>query len=256
MLLLAFFGALPVSSQPTAGFSLEEGEELVYNVRYAFIDLGQVRIRTGKNVKSDGSVTVQTKGFIDSYDGVPFADLHATYESWIDTAIFTRRFVGKAKDSDEWRFSRYVFDYEQVRVLMESGKKDTIVSQRDTMTITPPMQDGLSLLFSARKHVHSRRAMNIPAIIERKNVNTYINFTGKRTSVEIDAVEYPIDVIEFEGIAEFVGIFGLTGDFEGWFSNDNARVPIMANMKVIIGSITLELMEWKRAGWAPPRAKE
>jgi hypothetical protein len=72
--------------------------------------------------------------------------------------------------------------------------------------------------------------------------------------VEIDAVDYPIDVVGFEGNAEFVGIFGLTGGFDGWFSNDEARVPIVAHMKVILGSVTLELMSWKRPGWTPPRA--
>ncbi len=256
MLLLVFVLVPPAHAQPTEGFSLMEGEELVYNVRYAFINLGQVRIRVLKSVNEPGSVTVQTKGYIDSYDGVPFADLHATYESWVDTAIFAKRFIGKSRDGDWWRYSRYNFDYEHARVLMESGTRDTIVSQRDTLAISGRIQDGLSLFFIARKNLHSGRAMNFPAIIERKNVNTYINFTGKRTSVEIDAVEYPIDVIEFEGKAEFVGIFGLTGDFEGWFSNDNARIPIMAKMEVIIGSVTLELMEWKRPGWTPPRGQE
>jgi hypothetical protein len=66
-------------------------------------------------------------------------------------------------------------------------------------------------------------------------------------------VEYPVDVVKFEGVAEFKGIFGLTGEFTGWFSNDDARVPIKANMEVIIGSVTIELMQWKRAGWLPPR---
>ncbi len=95
--------------------------------------------------------------------------------------------------------------------------------------------------------------MNIPAIVKEEKVNTFIDFTNKRETVEVDAIEYPVDVVEFEGKAEFVGIFGLTGDFEGWFSNDEARVPIVAKMKVIIGSVTLELMEWKRPGWIPPR---
>jgi hypothetical protein len=30
----------------------------------------------------------------------------------------------------------------------------------------------------------------------------------------------------------------------------------MAKMKVIIGSVTIELMQWKRPGWNPPRAKD
>jgi hypothetical protein len=76
----------------------------------------------------------------------------------------------------------------------------------------------------------------------------------KKTSCEIDAVEYPIDTIEFDGRAEFVGIFGLTGGFSGWFSNDEAAIPIVAKMKVILGSVRVELKRWNRPGWVPPRA--
>jgi hypothetical protein len=73
---------------------------------------------------------------------------------------------------------------------------------------------------------------------------------------EVDAIKYPVDVVHFEGEAGFVGIFGLTGGFEGWFSNDAAQVPILARMKVILGSVKIELIKWKRAGWTPPRAGE
>jgi hypothetical protein len=96
----------------------------------------------------------------------------------------------------------------------------------------------------------------VPAIVNEQVVNTYIDFIGERSSVEIDAVEYPVDVLRFEGTAQFTGIFGLTGDFEGWFSNDDARVPILAKMKVILGSVTIELMQWERSGWMPPKGEE
>jgi len=33
-------------------------------------------------------------------------------------------------------------------------------------------------------------------------------------------------------------------------------VPIKAKMKVLIGSVTVELMDYRRAGWVPPRAKD
>ena len=54
---------------------------------------------------------------------------------------------------------------------------------------------------------------------------------------------------------DFISIFGLTGYFEGWFSNDEASIPIVAKMKVLIGNITLELKSWKREGWIPPKYK-
>ncbi len=235
---------------------LVEGEDLIYNVRYGFVDLGQVRIKTLKRLTTNGAPVYQSVAYIDSYKKIPFVNLHAVFESSIDSAVFSHFFVGKSKEGEYWNFGRYRFDYPKKRVYLEFGGKDTIIESRDTLKIDGRTQDGLSLFFYARDQLYSGKKQNVPAIVKEKNVNTLIDFNGKRESVELDFVDYPVDVIGFEGTMEFTGIFGLTGDFEGWFSNDEARVPILAKMKVILGSVTIELMEWKRAGWTPPRTND
>lgn len=233
---------------------LMEGEELTYNVRYAFLDLGQIRIKTIARERKPGMTTFSGIAYIDSYKNVPLVDLHAIFQSKIDSTVFSRGFTGKMKQDNVWDFSRYTFDYDRRMVAMEMGQKDTVVARRETLWVDGTCQDGLSLFFYARQHLFAGRDMNVPAIVTEKKVNTFIRFDKRRDEVEVDAVDYPIDVVGFEGNAEFVGIFGLTGGFDGWFSNDEARVPIVAHMKVILGSVTLELMSWKRPGWAPPRA--
>ncbi|MBM2839837.1 MAG: hypothetical protein HW412_365 [Bacteroidetes bacterium] len=235
---------------------LVEGEELVYNVRYAFIDLGQVKIRVLKKMQTPDYSAYHAIANISSYKGVPFVDLAAIYESDIDSGVYSHAFVGKSKENKVWDFARYKFEYDNKRVLIDKGRKDTIVERRDTVMIDRHMQDGLSLFFYARDQLFSKKRMNIPCFVTEQKVNTYIDFRGERKSVDLDAVDYLVDVVGFDGTAEFVGIYGLTGDFEGWFSNDEARIPIVAKMKVIIGSVTLELMSWKRPGWMPPRAAE
>jgi hypothetical protein len=250
--------AIPLSaraSSPVPSRVLVESEELTYNVRYAFFDLGQIRVRTLNRVSEGGSVAYRTKAIIDSYPKIPFVDLHATFESLVDSTVYSRGFMGKVKDNDSWDFARYTFEYDKDRVITEVGHRDTTIEKRDTLVVNSLYQDGLSLFYYARDQLFSGREVNVPTIVKEKKVGTYINFHRTRTSVEIDLVDYPIDVIAFDGTANFVGLFGLTGDFEGWFSNDEARVPILAKMKVILGSITIELMRWKRAGWTPPRAE-
>jgi hypothetical protein len=59
-----------------------------------------------------------------------------------------------------------------------------------------------------------------------------------------------------EGRADFVGVFGLTGSFNGMFSNDIAGIPITARLKVILGSIRVELKRWNRGYWMPPKFVE
>ena len=78
-------GNPPQGSAP-GGFVFVEGEELVYNVRYAFINLGQVRITTVARMSADGKECYYTRALIDSYKGIPFVDLHAVFESTIDHA--------------------------------------------------------------------------------------------------------------------------------------------------------------------------
>ncbi len=246
-----------VSAQPfpvPASHVLVEGEELVYNVRYAIVDLGQVKIRVLSKTQTPDYLAYHSVANINSYRGVPFVELAATYESDMDSVVYSYAFVGKNKEGKVWDFARYKFEYDNKRVLVEKGRKDTIVERRDTMSIDRHMQDGLSLFFYARDQLFSGKRMNIPCFVAEQKVNTYIDFSRhERKSVDLDAVDYPVDVIGFDGSAEFVGIYGLTGDFEGWFSNDEARIPIIAKMKVILGSVTLELVSWKRPGWTPPR---
>jgi hypothetical protein len=241
------------SAPPSRVFT--EGEDLVYNVRYGFIDLGQVRIKTLKRVRTGSTTAYETRATIDSYSSIPFVSLHAVFESMVDSSVYSREFVGKIRDGDTWDFGRYHYDPSHSRALLEVGRNDTVVTKRETLAVSSPYQDGLSLFFFAREHLLAGRGMTIPTIIKEEKVTTRIGFWNKRTSVEVDAIDHPVDVVEFAGTADFVGIFGMTGDFEGWFSNDEARVPILATMKVILGSVTIELMRWSRPGWVPPKAQ-
>ena len=234
------------------------GEELIYEVSYSFFSLGTVRLQILDTIAKEGATLYQAKAFMDSYSGVPFVDLHYVFYSEIDPAYYSRFFSGlNTKDPENTSYSDYVFDYAQNRVSTEKGiRQFSEKSVKGTDTISSSYQDGLSLFYFARGNVHSKGAINVPTFVNEKKVNTYINFMNKKASSEISAVNYPIRTIEFDGRAEFVGVFGLTGGFSGWFSDDDAAVPILAKMKVILGSVRVELKRWNRPGWNPPRAVE
>jgi len=48
-----------------------------------------------------------------------------------------------------------------------------------------------------------------------------------------------------DGRLRFVGIAGIKEDFKGWFSTDGQKVPLKAYMKAFIGSVKIELEDWK-----------
>ncbi|TAK61615.1 MAG: DUF3108 domain-containing protein [Bacteroidetes bacterium] len=233
------------------------GEELTYNVRYAFIDIGQVRIKIAEKVIENGKAIYKAIAYIDSYRGVPFVDLHTIYETKIASPICSEWFRARTKDDSKWWHITYTLDYLKREMEVQKGEFGaSSVEKVEKLTLDTIYQDGLSLFYYARANVKQRKNSSVPTIIQEQKVSTHLNFLNERTTEEIDAVDYPIDVIHFDGRADFVGIFGLTGDFEGWFSNDEARVPILAKMKVLIGNVTIELMKWNRTGWTPPRGED
>ena len=233
------------------------GEELTYNVSYASFDIGQVRIKLVEKISEKGRAYYKATAHIDSYKGVPFVSLHSIYESHIDDSLYSHWFRSRIKKDSDWHFFTYDFNYPEKSLKIEGGTWSTgKVQEWETFRLESYSQDGLSFFYYARALVLSHQSIDVPTVVSEKKGMTSFNFLDERTKEKIEAVDYPVDVVQFEGNAKFVGIFGLTGDFEGWFSNDHARVPILAKMKVLIGNIRIELMKWDRKNWTPPRYHE
>ena len=254
----AFRTPLPVSDAVPGGDStFVDGEELVYNVSYLSFDIGQVRVNLRPDTIIAGKKFHRAVAHIDSYKGIPFVDLHAVYETRMSEETYAVWFHSRNKQDNVWRQFTYDFDYPKKLInIHQEDYTNASVVKRDTMHIDTLFQDGLSLFYFARRNVHSNKKFLVPTIVSENRGMTHIDFSSSPVEEEVDAIKYPVDVVHFDGEAGFVGIFGLTGGFEGWFSNDAAQVPILARMKVILGSVKIELIRWKRAGWTPPRYGE
>jgi len=187
------------------------------------------------------------------------ADVHIRFHGTMDEEAFSYTWVSDDSSESIVEFRTMDFDYAKGRMYYARGRRPpggkNVITGRDTIAIRDRSQDGMSLLFFAREHVQGARPMRIPTFVDNREAATQINFRGKREVVEIDAVQYPVQTVTFDGSANFVGVFGLTGGFEGWFSDDESRVPIIGRMKVILGSVKVELTKWRRGSWAPPAAR-
>ncbi len=241
---------------PFSEKKLEVGEELVYVVKYSVMRLGEIKIRITNKKEINGKAYYSATADIDSYPSIPFVHLHQVYETTMTPDYYSMFFRGLIKYDDYTTYTEYYFDYSRAKVRVKEGK----VSEKNpwidtTGSIDKKYQDGLSILYYARMNSGKKKKEEIPTFVNEKKVTTDIDFEDEREDVSIEAVDYDVDCVRLEGEANFISIFGLTGRFEGWFSNDEAAIPIKAKMKVILGNITLELKSWKRNGWEPPKYK-
>jgi hypothetical protein len=236
---------------------LEVGEELTYVVSYSFIKLGEIKIIVKNEKTIKGKVYYSTIAYMDSYSGIPFVDLHMIYESTINSDFYTSFFRGIVKKENYSTFTNYYFKYDSSLIRIKKGKIEPYEIWTDSTTSADTeYQDGLSILYYARILSGSGDSVDVPCFVNEKKVYTSIYSSKEVSGISIDSLDYDVACQKLDGNMKFISVFGLTGNFEGWFSDDEASVPILAKLKVIIGSVKVELKSWKRPGWTPPKFEE
>jgi hypothetical protein len=235
---------------------MQVGEELTYVVSYSFIKLGEIKLIVKDKKEIKGKVYYNTVTYINSYSGIPFVSLHQIYESKINKNYTSDSFRGIVKHDEYSTFTEYTFDYKNSKTKIKKGKVNPYQLWTDsTADLSNQTQDGLSIFYYARMNLGTQKSVNVPCFVNEKYETTKINFYTYVQKVEIDAVDYDISCLRLDGRMDFISIYGLTGYFEGWFSNDEASIPIGAKMQVFLGNVKLELKQWKRVGWTPPKYK-
>lgn len=231
------------------------GEELVYKVSFLGLNLGTIKIVTEKTVDFEGKKAYKAKCYLKSSEGIPFVSLNAIYDTWIDPTIsYSLKFEGKTQDKKAWQYDVADFEYDKKMIFFNRKLGSELVFNK-TFNTDKKWNDGLSLFFFPRKYLMLKKSIKVPTFIEGLAYTT-INFSGDNIqSVEIDKVDYPIKTVYFNGKADYNGVYGFNGNFEGWFTADEARIPIKAKMKVLVGSVLIELASWKRTGWKPPQSE-
>lgn len=250
LLLLMLFSATAFAQNENL---MQTGEYLEYEVSFMGVKLGIIKTFIEPAEVLNGKPVYKVRCTMKSYDGIPFMDLNAKFESWLDKSVnFSHSFASNIKKSEGWQYQKLDFNYPEKYFNFGKWLNSKPIETKKITTYNK-WNDGSSLFFLARKNLHLNKTIKVPTVIDEDTCFTTIKFTNKKEMIDIDAVDYPIRTSYFSGKAEWEGIYGLKGSFEGWFSDDEAAVPILAKMNVVVGNVRIELKKWKRANWAPPR---
>jgi hypothetical protein len=253
--------ACPILAQQETGIRpvFQSGEELQYKVKWSFFRLGTIIIRTERDTSSIDSALYRVTMNIESNPTLFFIKVHQN-ESLISLAdVMSRSFFGKHCKGDDCHEIHFEYDEVHRRAFYSEKYPDEQRPMSETIIEgASPFVDGPSLFFFARCHSGSGKVLNVPTMNGGVIRNTVLDFTGPLEEVEIGAYDYPIRTRQYTGFMDWEGgtSAGLSGEFTGWVSDDEAAIPIQAEMKVLIGSVHLELEEWHREGWVPPTTLE
>lgn len=253
VILLLLIASIPCFA--TEGMKMQPGEKLTYEVAYMGIKLGTICITTGDLTNYNGKSCYITEADIATYKSIPFVKMKVLYRSWTDKSITcSHRFYGLYHSKNYVDTQKIYFNYEKKNIYVSKGNKNGLYFEKSYGNPSSrKFVNGMSLFFLARNFLTCGKKITVPTIIDKDTAKTDINFTGERRSAKAEAVNYAVACRHFHGMAHWTGIYGLTGYFEGDFSDDEARVPIRAKLQLYLGAVDVELIKYQRKGWTPPK---
>lgn len=232
---------------------MSDGEELYYEVFYAYINIGWVKFYTERVTGKSNYYITYAK--LKSNEAIPFVKVDYEFRSEFeisDNAPKPYKFISYEYSDGKKSMLEYTFRYDSgyVSVIKKGFDGKTEIDKKLYSSVV--YQDGLSIFYLARLGSFSNSSRYVPVLMHSDSSGMRINFTTARKKISISEWDDAVSSVYIDGFAYFTAVFGLTGEFEGWFSNDEARVPLKARLKVNIGNISLELKSWKRNNWNPP----
>ncbi len=240
---------LPTVELPLGGSdAFRDGEHLKFVIHYGIIDAGEAELRVTKsNKKFQGRSAYHIVGTGKSLGAFNwFFKVRDRYETYLDVdGIFPWEFVRDIHEGGYDKQQNYKFFQDKSAVLTDKG---------DTFKIPEFSQDMLSSFYYARTldfdGIYKGKVFTIPTFVDGEVFPLKIKYLG-RENVELRSGTYRC--MKFVPIIQEGRIFEEEEDMMVWITDDKNRIPVLAKAKVLVGSIKMELVEYKNL--ANPLAK-
>jgi hypothetical protein len=234
----------------------QSGEILKYKVKWTLLRLGSITIETTLDSNYRNQDHFRISMAVQSSSYIPFIYIDEINQTLVDRADgMSKYFYARHKSgSDDIEINTsYARDFRQVFFSLKDLKQNTY-KRLEIIHNVPPYLDGPSLFFFARRNVHSNKQILVPTIIDGKIEETKLDFKDSLEYIEVSAIPSPVRTKYIEGFALWEGgtSAGMSGNFKVWISDDEAAIPIQAEVKILLGSLVIELEDYTREGWIPP----
>ncbi|MBS4033698.1 MAG: DUF3108 domain-containing protein [Ignavibacterium sp.] len=225
-----------------------DGETLIYKVKWTFIRLGTITIKTISVPDDLDFVRISMQ--VQSNPTLFFISTNEYNETLVDIRnCMSKSYFGDHRNGGDRLLLHSSFDEASgscvFREFDDVIKKNTKV---DTIYNSPRYVDGPSLFFFTRAFSKSKIIHKVPTLINGEIKNTKLIFTDEKKEFEIDAFQFPVIAKKYYGIADWEGgtSQGLSGEFLGFITDDEAAIPVYAEVKVLLGKLKIELESYTR----------
>lgn len=227
---------LPTVNQRAYG----TGEYLRFRLAYGLVDAGEAELTihpSPKKYQGRDAYHIVGKGrTLGAFNW--FYKVDDTYETYLDKkGSFPWEFVRDIKEGGYTKFQNYKFHQDRAAVSTHKG---------DTFGTLAFAQDMLSSFYFARTldftGIKPGDIFTIPTFVDEENYPLKIKYIG-RENLKSRTGKYRC--LKFVPVLQEGRVFKDEQDMIVWITDDANKIPVLAKAKVLVGSIKMELAEYK-----------
>ena len=227
----------------TSAFS--DGEYLKYKVKWGIIRLGTIEIFQEKSIFDDihvFKVKMRAKSA-----NLPFINVFFINEGNLNPYEPVLQHFTLISGKGENNITTYIYDPQSHTIRMKTIEDEQTI-RSDSLIYSGDLYDALGIFMMIRCLSASGFNITLHNIVEFKISQTHLNFSGEQEAIKVAAFDDPKKALKFSGKADWVGKSwaGVSGPFKGWISQDPSAIPLKVQIKIFLGSITLELENFHR----------
>ena len=220
-------------------------EQLKYGIYYSFVKAGTAYIRNRGLVSVNGRAAylLQTTAFSAPVIDAVFK-VRDVNQSWLDAKDFYSWGYGQSVREGSYRRDEWLsFDYAGHKYHGQVQKKEAPRPIEGALEI--PVLDMLSSLYYVRAQKLSIGQDIVFDIVNREKQYPLVVKVLKKERVKTAAGSFDCVVVEPQIRGE--GIFVSKGkSLKVWLTDDEYKMPVKMKVEVFIGSVSAELLEFKR----------
>ncbi|MFH1004030.1 MAG: DUF3108 domain-containing protein [Bacteroidota bacterium] len=224
------------------------GEKLKYRMHYGFINAGEATIQiTDENKQIGERNTFHAIGIGYSTGAFDwFFKVRDRFESYIDEeAIIPWLFIRRCNEGG------YIINQNQIY----NNYKNTVDSDEKKFDLPENIQDMLSAFYYARtidfSNIKTDDILEIQCFMDNEVWPLKIKYVCKEI-IKTDIGK--IRCMKFRPVVQKGRIFKREEDMNAWITDDKNKIPVRAEAKILVGSISMDLIEY--SGLANPLVLE
>ncbi|MEO7080227.1 MAG: DUF3108 domain-containing protein [Flavobacteriales bacterium] len=240
-------GVFPLKSVDHHAF--RGGEKLSYVLHYGWLNAGVATLELKETEKEfQGRKLLHAVGIGESTGAFKtFYKVEDRYETYFDKeGVYPWNFIRRVNEGGYTISQDYIFMQHRRSVITQDNK---------TYKVAEGVQDMLSAFYFARTIDYSKAKkgdeFEIPCFMDNKEWTLRMRYVGKET-IKVRNGKYRC--LKFQPVVQEGRVFKTNDDLNVWITDDANHVPVLAQAKVLVGSIKMELSGYE--GLANPISKE